>query len=101
MAKLKPTIEPKAPAPAEPIRPPFLPWPNSPKDLGSMPRVFRIHRMNSFEWQAFVTADGREELIGKPDTFDLVMYRIQAVMRAEGQAQFLAAKNKAEARLGK
>lgn len=79
-------------APPQPIAPskPYLTWPTHPKELSSAPRVFRIHRLNAFEWQAFVTEGGVELPIGKPDLFDILKNKVCGVMRAEGQAEYLA-----------
>lgn len=73
----------------------YLPWPMSPKDLPEQPRTFRIHRIDAFAWQAYVLEDGVELPIGKPDLFDILKGKVNGVMRAEGQAEFLAAKTRA------
>lgn len=73
-----------------------LSWPTTPKELSLKPRLFRIHRLNAFEWQAYVTQDDGEFPIGKPDLFDILRTKVAGVMRAEGQAEFLALKQKAE-----
>lgn len=101
MAKPTPKA-PQAPTPA-PVQPSEpspqaihrIPWPHTPKDLATKPRSFRIHRVSAFEWQAFVTEDGTEKAIGKPDLFDIVSHKVKGVLRLEGQAEYLAAKSKA------
>lgn len=71
-----------------------LKWPTSEKEMSKTPRVYRIHRMNSFEWQAFVTDQDIEYPIGKPDTYELVLRKVSLCMRYEGQAEFLAFRSK-------
>lgn len=68
-------------------------WPQTPKDICDLPRRFRIQRLNSFEWQAYVLDSEGETAIGKPDLFDILTKKVAAVMRAEGQKEFLANKN--------
>ncbi len=82
----------------EPIPAPkaYLPWPTRPKDLSPHARKFRIHRLNAFEWQAYVTDQGDEVPIGKPDLFNLVKAKLDGVLREEGQMEYLAEKSKKE-----
>jgi len=70
-----------------------LSWPQGPRDLSSRPRVFRMHRLDSYSWQAYVILDNTESPIGKPDLFDIIKNKVAGVMRAEGQLEFLANKN--------
>ncbi len=67
-----------------------MPWPSSPKELRERPRVFRVERLDSFAWQAYVIEDNKESPIGKPDLFDILINKIKGVMRAEGQRKYLA-----------
>lgn len=71
-----------------------LPWPQTPKDLPDRPRLFRVHRVNTFEWQAYVTQGNQEFPIGKPDLFEIVAKKVGGVMRSEGQMEFLESKAK-------
>lgn len=103
----KPQPQPQVSRPAVPTPTPDKPavapaserlaWPTSPKDIPSKPRLFRIQRLNAFEWQAYVTEDDRELPIGKPDLFDILRNKVSGLMRAEGQVEFLEQKRKAEA----
>lgn len=72
-------------------------WPASERDLADIPRLFRIHRLNTFEWQAYVVMDGEEIKIGKPDVFDLVAKKVNGIMRLEGQKEFIDNKTKSHA----
>lgn len=67
-------------------------WPLTEKDVCQEPRLYRIHRLNAFEWQALVVEHGIEYPIGKPDLFDIVKNRVASCMRAEGQVDFIQAK---------
>jgi len=102
MAKPKSAPVKSEPAPEIPPKPKYLPWPTNPKELSPVPRLFRIHRMNAFEWQAYVVTNIPEEgvfeehPIGKPDVFDIIRNRVAGVMRAEGQMKFLADKTRVE-----
>lgn len=77
-------------------KPTRLAWPVSSKEVSSKPRYYRIHRMNAYEWQAFVLdpETGIESPIGKPDLFDLCRNKASVCMREEGQFEFLANKSK-------
>ena len=94
MSKQKPTKN----DPTTPVK--RIEWPSHPNDLVQPPRLFRIHRVDGFSWQAYVTvnnpAEGifQEYPIGKPDLFHLVRAKVGGVMMAEGQAQFLAEKTR-------
>ncbi len=90
MAKKISPIDLPRPAAAE-----RTPWPQSPKDLSPRPRVFRIQRLNQFEWQAYVIGESGEAPIGKPDLFDILKNKVMAVMRAEGQQEYMANLTKA------
>ncbi len=90
MSKAKPSSV----KPPEVTKPTYLPWPAGPKELGTATRSFRIHRLNAYEWQAYVTEDGTEQAIGKPDLIDILKTRIIGVMKVEGQREFMDAKQK-------
>ncbi len=77
----------------------FLLWPMVDADIPQTPRLFRCHRIDGFQWQAYVVDQGIEYPIGKPDLFDIIKNRINGCMRAEGQIEFIAAKLKGEAKL--
>lgn len=91
----RPKAQPKqAAVPESPPEPqiPFIKWPIHPEECPPKARTFRMHRLNSFEWQAYATEDGIEQPIGKPDLFEMVEFKLKHVMRVEGQRDFLAAK---------
>lgn len=96
MAKHSPI---KAPTIAPQLTPPpvvRLEWPKQARDLCPRSRVYRIHRVDAFAWQAYVTDEGQELPIGKPDLFDILKAKVAGCMRAEGQREYLASKAKAE-----
>lgn len=66
-----------------------IPWPLKPEELSPRPRLFRVERLNEYEWQAYIVSGGDEHPIGKPDLFDIVKHKVAAVMKAEGQQAFL------------
>lgn len=88
-----------APNPDTPSHSPdHLPWPISLKDVSPIPRLYRIHRIDAFSWQAYVLdpSDPKGEMpIGKPDLFDIVSFKVKGFQRMEGQMEFLASKRQA------
>lgn len=88
--------KPKVPEPAPAKAEDRLPWPSGIKELSNRPRLFRIHRLNAFEWQAYITEGNQEYPMGKPDLFEIVRTKVSSVMRAEGQMEFMEKKTKAE-----
>lgn len=80
--------------PPDPTR--RLMWPTHAKDLSPRPRLYRIDRVDAFAWQAYVTDEGQELPIGKPDLFDILKAKVAGCMRAEGQRDYLASKAKKE-----
>lgn len=80
------------------VEPTPLHWPNNPKEISPIPRLYRIHRIDAFAWQAYVldpTDPLGERPIGKPDLFDIVSFKVKHFQRMEGQVEFLANKTKA------
>lgn len=88
------SVETKNPTSENPPETARLKWPEHYVDLPKKPRVFRIHRLNGYEWQAYVADENGELPIGKPDLFDIVCHRVKSLMRAEGQQDFIAKKKR-------